>query len=322
MGGRRVLLAGRSVSPAFGGTAVPLAVTWLVWGTTYLAIAFGLRGTEPLTLSSVRFLTAGLLLWCLAERRREPPLTPVRRRGAALVGVLLFSVGMGGVALAEEYVDSGTTALFIATVPLWSVLLNTVRGRPARGAEWAGVWLGLAGVAVLSAGLGRDGLTGAAILLPAAMCWVLGSHLDDHAAGVRGPAAQMLAGGAALAVAAAVRGEFASPPRPTWGAVLALAYLVVFGSLLAMAAYRHLTAHTGPALATSYAFVAPVIAVLSGALFLDEPLTAHVLAGTALIAVALSTTLLTRSRPVAQPMTTAPGHPARGGRGTGPRRGG
>ncbi|MFD5750244.1 EamA family transporter [Streptomyces sp. NPDC127033] len=108
----------RSVPSAFGGTAVPLAVTWLVWGTTYLAIAFGLRGTEPPTLSSVRFLTAGPLLWGLAERRHEPRLTPLRRRRATLVGVLLFSVGMGGVALAEEYVDSGTTALFIATVPL------------------------------------------------------------------------------------------------------------------------------------------------------------------------------------------------------------
>ncbi|WP_326813237.1 EamA family transporter (plasmid) [Streptomyces scopuliridis] len=299
----------KSVSPVFGGTAVPLAVTWLVWGTTYLAIAFGLRGTEPLTLSSVRFLTAGLLLWALAERRHEPRLTALRWRRSALVGVLLFSVGMGGVALAEEYVDSGTTALFIATVPLWSVLLNTAGGRPTRGAEWAGVWLGLAGVAVLSAGLGRGGLTGAAILLPAAICWVLGSHLDDHSAGVRGPAAQMLAGGAVLAVAAAVRGEFASPPRPTWGAGLALAYLVVFGSLLAMAAYRHLTAHTSPALATSYAFITPVIAVLSGALVLDEPLTPHVLAGTALIAVAVSITLLTRSRPAAGPTTTVPGHP-------------
>ncbi|MFE2943494.1 EamA family transporter [Streptomyces sp. NPDC059255] len=173
----------------------------------------------------------------------------------------------------------------------------------------AGVRLGLAGVAVLSAGLGRGGLTGAAILLPAAMCWVLGSHLDDHSAGVRGPAAQMIVGGAALAVAAAARGEFASPPRPHWGAGLALAYLVVFGSLLAMAAYRHLTAHTNPAPATSYAFVAPVIAVLSGALFLDEPLTSHILAGTALIAVALSTTLLTGARPAAGPTTTAPGHP-------------
>ncbi|WP_158712348.1 EamA family transporter [Streptomyces sp. NRRL F-5135] len=160
---------------------------------------------------------------------------------------------------------------------------------------------------MLSAGLGRGGLTGAAILLPAAIRWVLGSHLDDHSAGVRGPAAQLLAGGAAPAVAAAVRGEFASPPRPTWGAGLALTYLVVFGSPLAMAAYRHLTARTSPALATSYAFVAPVIAVLSGALFLDEPLTTHVLAGTALIAVALCTTLLSRSRPAAGPTTTT--HP-------------
>ncbi|MEU5646808.1 EamA family transporter [Streptomyces milbemycinicus] len=301
----------RSASLAFGGTAVPLAVTWLVWGTTYLAIAFGLRGTEPFTLSAVRFLTAGALLWGLAERRHEPRLTALRWRRATLVGVLLFSVGMGGVALAEEYVDSGTTALFIATVPLWSVLLNTAGGRPTRGGEWAGVWLGLAGVAVLSAGLGRDGLTGAAILLPAAMCWVLGSRLDDHSAGVRGPAAQMLAGGTVLAVAAAVRGEFASPPQLAWGAVLALAYLVVFGSLLAMAAYRHLTAHTSPASATSYAFVTPVIAVLAGALVLDEPLTLHVLAGTALIVVAVVTTLLTRSRP-AGPTTTAPGHPEAG----------
>ncbi|MFF5563313.1 EamA family transporter [Streptomyces sp. NPDC012623] len=290
----------RSGSAAFAGTAVPLAVTWLDWGTTYLAIAFGLRGMEPCTLSSVRFLTAGLVLWVVAERRHEPRLTASRRRRATLVGVLLFSMGMGGVALAEEYVDSGTTALFIATVPLWSVLLHTATGRPTRGAQWAGVCLGLAGVAVLTAGLGRGGPAGAGILLPAALCWVLGSHLDDHSAGVRGPAAQMLAGGAAPAVAAVVRGEFASPPRPTWGAGLALAYLVVFGSLLAMAAYRHLTAHTGPALATSYAFVAPVIAVLSGALFLDEPLTPHVLAGTALIALAVSTTLFTRSRPAAR----------------------
>ncbi|MFD8384656.1 hypothetical protein ACFV2X_40060 [Streptomyces sp. NPDC059679] len=81
--------------------------------------------------SSVRFLTAGLLLWGLAERRHEPRLTALRWRRATLVGVLLFSVGMGGVALAEEYVDSGTTALFIATIPLWSVLLNTAGGRPS-----------------------------------------------------------------------------------------------------------------------------------------------------------------------------------------------
>lgn len=259
-----------------------LAVTWLVWGTTYLAIEFGLHGVAPLTLSAVRFLLAGLLLWLLAGR--DAARLTARQWGRATVsGVLLFTVGMGGVTLAEDYVDSATAALLIGTVPVWSVVLNVVLGRPAHALEWAGVTVGLAGVAVLSRGMSGDSTTGLAILLPAALAWVAGSLLDDHSTERRVPAAQMLVGGAVLAVLAAARGEFAVTPRPSWDAVVALSYLVVLGSLAAMAAYRVLLAHTSAAVATSYAFVSPVIAVTAGALVLGEPLTAHTLPGMVLI---------------------------------------
>jgi drug/metabolite transporter (DMT)-like permease len=190
---------------------------------------------------------------------------------------------MGSVALAEESISSGLAAALVATAPLWAILYSRLWGRiPARG-EWIGVIIGLVGVALLSLeGNIQANPQGLLLLLIAPALWSLGSvwmnHLDMPENGFMGSAAEMLMGGLVLCGLALLRGE-PFPTSPTSGSVAALIYLIVLGSLLTMTAYTFLLRTVSPALATSYSFVNPAIALLLGVALGGEQLT-----GSALIA--------------------------------------
>jgi drug/metabolite transporter (DMT)-like permease len=206
------------------------------------------------------------------------------------VGALLFVGGNGLVAMAETEVSSGVAAVVCATMPLWMAVFSTLAGeRPSRN-EWLGVALGLAGVAVLVSGAELSAApVAAAILLGSPLAWALGSLLSRRltmAPGVMAAATQQLTGGAALALVGLVRGE-RLPGTFTFDAIWSVAYLVVLGSFVAFTAYSWLLRNTRPAVATSYAFVNPGLAVLLGAAFGSEHVGGATLIATPLIVAAV-----------------------------------
>jgi drug/metabolite transporter (DMT)-like permease len=245
-----------------------LAATWFIWGSTYLAIKFALVSFPPFFQMGTRFLAAGALLAVVLRWRRTPWPDARQWRHAAIVGALMLGGGMGFTALAETTVASGLVVAFIAVSPLLIAAFNFAFGVKPGRAEVVGMLVGLAGVLLLVRGAGfAASPAGLAAQAVAITCWALGSVLSLHrtplAPGAMGFASEMLAGGALLMVMSLVAGEVPSWP-PTTGAALAWLFLVVFGSLLAFNAYMLLLARTSAAVASSYTFVNPVIAMLLG----------------------------------------------------------
>ena len=254
-----------------------LAATWLVWGSTYLAIKFALLSFPPFFQMGTRFLAAGALLMAWMRWRGAPRPTLAEWRNALVVGALMLGAGMGGTAYAELSVGSGLVVAFIAVVPLMIAALNLLWGVRPRALEAAGIVLGLAGVLMLTQGAGFHaspaGLTAIAL---ACIGWSLGSVLSQRslplAPGAMGFASEMLCGGAVLMAMSALHGEApAWPPQPI--ALGAWLYLVGFGSLIAFNAYMLLLARAPAALSSSYTFVNPVIAMLLGIAIAGETVT-------------------------------------------------
>jgi drug/metabolite transporter (DMT)-like permease len=256
-----------------------LAAVYVIWGSTYLAMRIAIGGMPPLSMASLRFFAAGTIMLVVALRRGAQ-IPPARDWLRSLpVGALLFMGGNGFVALAEQSVPSGGVAVVCATMPLWVGVLGAAFGVRPTAREWLALVIGFAGVVVLMGGptlAGRPQDIACAIASP--ILWACGSLLSrrtrdvggEHAALV-GPAVQMLAGGLVLAIVATLRGEHlpAHTPATSW---LALGYLVVFGSIVGFTAYSWLLRHARPVVATSYAYVNPVLAVLIGAALYGEPL--------------------------------------------------
>lgn len=255
-----------------------LAATWLVWGSTYLAIKFALLSLPPFFQMGTRFLVAGLVLFAWM-RWRGAPLPDVRQwRNAGVVGTLMLGGGMGGTAFAEQTVGSGLVVAFIAVVPLLIVAVNLLwRVYPARG-ELAGIGVGLLGVLLLTQGAGfQASPQGLAAIAVATVAWSFGSVLSQRALplapGAMGFASEMIGGGLVLLLLAFAVGERPQwPPQPL--AVGAWLYLVVFGSLIAFNAYMTLLARAPAGLAASYTFVNPVIAMLLGVALGGETISA------------------------------------------------
>lgn len=251
-----------------------LAATWFVWGSTYLAIRYALVGFPPFLMMGTRFVVAGGLLLAYTRARGAPLPSGVQWRNAAIVGALMLGAGMGGTAYAEQSIGSGIVVAFIAVMPVLLLLMSLPFGvRPGRG-EVLGIAVGLAGVLMLTQGAGfRGSPAGLVAMLCATSGWALGSVLSQRtlrlAPGAVGFASEMLCGGVVLLGLAALGGERPAPEVPA-GAWLAWAYLVVFGSLIAFNAYMLLLGRASPALATSYTYVNPVIALLLGVIVAGE----------------------------------------------------
>jgi drug/metabolite transporter (DMT)-like permease len=258
------------------GIVLALLALYLIWGSTYLGMRIALESFPPFLMASIRFLLAGTLLFAILRIRRAPVPTRAQWGGAALVGVLLVAGGNGGVSLAEQWVASGIAAVAVAATPIWLALIMGLMGRwPTRG-EWVGLLLGLVGVFLLNMehGLWVNPI-GAIALLLAPMCWSLGSALSTRVpmpAGLMSSAVQMIAGGLLMLLAALLLGERITH-WPSTRSLLAMAYLILFGAIVAYSAYGYVLRRVRPALATSYAYVNPVVAVLLGSLMADEHLT-------------------------------------------------
>ncbi|MBV2156130.1 EamA family transporter [Kitasatospora sp. SUK 42] len=298
----------RSVARLGGPVWFALAVVYVVWGSTYLAIRIALETMPSFLSAAARFLTAGLLLVGYLLVRQGPAGLRVSLRqlaSAALVGVLLLTGGNGLVVFGETSVPSGLAALLVAAVPLWMVVLTAIGGDRPRRAEVAGVALGLVGLGVLSAPAfsGSVKPLGVILILCATVTWAAGSFASKKIPMpgnvLAASAYQMLAGGVCDLLIGLVRGEqhgldLGAVSGRSW---LALAYLVVFGSLLAFTAYAWLLRSAPLTLVATYAYVNPVVAVLLGWLILAEPLTGPTLTGGAIVVAGVCLVVSVSRRP-------------------------
>lgn len=273
---------------------VALAAIYLVWSTTYLAIRIVVHALPPLGSSSARFLIAGTIGVAVARVLGAKWPTAAELRSSLLVGVLLFCGGNGLVALALREASSGLATLVVATVPVFTGLLLLLFGQRLARREWLGVALGLAGVLVLVLDKQLYGSLGSlALLVLSPLLWSLGTILSTRWPAPRGlmaPAVHMLGGGFALGVSAWLMGERFPATLPLEG-VLGVAYLIVFGSFVGYGAYAYLVAHARPTVATSYAFVNPVLAIALGATFAGEPVPAAMGVSVVLVLAALALVL-------------------------------
>jgi drug/metabolite transporter (DMT)-like permease len=284
-----------------------MGAVYFAWGGTYLGIRLAIDTIPPLLMASTRYLVAGALLYAWAIRRgdRQGDRPTARQwRSAAIIGGALLLGGNGLVTLSEQHIPSGITALLLATVPLWMVLLTGVLfGERVRWLEWSGILIGFAGVAFLAwpSDVQRLDPLGMGMVIVASISWASGSIYARRAnlpgRPLVGVAMQMLVGGLALGVVGILRGEL---PRVhldqiSLQSALGLAYLIVVGSWVAFSAYVWLLRVARTSLVATYAYVNPIVAVGLGWLFLSEPVTLRtliaggvILAGVALIVTATS----------------------------------
>jgi drug/metabolite transporter (DMT)-like permease len=278
----------------------PLAAVYIIWGSTYLGIRVALEGFPPLLLSGARFIIAGGAI--LAYQAARGAALPDRRQWLAAIpiGILLFVCGNGFVALAEVNIGSGVAAVVIATMPLWMALFAVAGGERPGPREWAGILLGFSAIAILSSGGDlRADLGSTLFLLLAPVAWSAGSMLSRRApsapAGLMAmAAAQMLMGGIlAMTVGLAFGERMIGVPglRP----ILAMVYLIVFGTL-GFAAYTWLLRNVRPVLATSYAFVNPLLAVVLGAALGGEELGWSTIVAAPAVAIAVGLAITARAR--------------------------
>jgi len=280
---------------------VPLSLLalYLIWGSTYLGIRYALESYPPFLLAGLRFFGAGVAMYAFLRLRGMAAPTAVQWRNAAFTSVLLLGLGNGLVCYAEQDVGSGIAAVAVASMPLFAALFTGMYGEWPNRRETVGLVVGFAGVVVLNLGSSLSGSRlGALALLTAAASWALGSAWSrrrEMPAGPMNTAAQMLCGSAVLLVFSALAGEHL-PAQPTLRSTLAIAYLAVFGSIIAFSAYLYVLKRARPALATSYAYVNPPVAVLLGVLLAGEHVGALDLLGMAVIVCGVVVITLTRRK--------------------------
>ena len=268
--------ASESPAAAPGGVAIALALTalYLIWGSTYLAIRFALEGgLPPLLMAGGRFVLAGGLMYAVLRLRGTPAPTRAQWRNLAVMALLLLVLGNGMVCIAEQSVSSGLAAVAVASAPLWMGLFSTLRGQQPSRIEWVGLAIGFVGVVWLNVGSSLvASKIGMIALLVATVAWSFGSIWSrgrDLPSPFMGAAGQMLLGGVMMLVAGFAIGERVHD-WPTLKGMLSVGYLVSFGSIIGFSAYIWLLHHVRPALAGSYAYVNPAIAVALGAWLANE----------------------------------------------------
>jgi drug/metabolite transporter (DMT)-like permease len=284
-----------------------LGVVYVVWGSTYLGIKLVIETMPPLTSMGARFVTAAGVLAVIVAARRGPrvlAVTPRQLIATTAVGALLLGFGLGGVTLAERTVPSGMAALIVAAMPLWVVLLRRGAGQRVPVTTYAGVALGVAGVAVLvlpgRATAGGD-LLGYLIILAGTVSWAFGSFISPRLPLPTDPIVlavyEMLCGGLVLIAVGVASGELADPGRIIAGislrSLLGWGYLVTVGSMVGFTAFVWLLDNAPISTVATYAYVNPVVAVGLGTAFAGEPFSAAIAAGGAIVV--LGVALVVRS---------------------------
>ncbi|MDQ3617785.1 MAG: drug/metabolite exporter YedA [Pseudomonadota bacterium] len=298
-----------SPAPAARGLAVAfaLASVYLLWGSTYLAIRFALESYPPFLLGAIRMFVAGALMYAVLRWRGARPPTAKQWRTLVVLSIFMVLLSNGLVNLAETEVGSGLAAIAVASMPLFAGVFAMLRGRHPTRIEWVGLVIGFAGVLWLNAGSELASLTlGLVCLIIAPIAWAWGSiwsRDQDLPEPFMAASTQMIAGSGWMLGAALVTGERITQV-PTFAATAALLHLIVAGSIFGFTAYIWLLHHVRPALATSYAYVNPPIAVLFGAWIGGEIFTTHDLGAMAVILVGVVIITLARTR-IARPVAVA-----------------
>jgi drug/metabolite transporter (DMT)-like permease len=279
---------------------VAFAAVYVVWGSTYLAIRIGIESFPPLILAGLRHITVGLFLYPILRRKTGIRPTAANWRAAIVTGALLLFVGNGGVSWAERLVPSGITALLVATVSLWLVIVDWLRPGGAKPVPRVimGLLMGFAGLTLLvgPAHLGgseRVNPLGATVLVVASFAWACGSLYSKHGGMPSSPmlsvAMQSFAGGVILLIAGLLTGEFkelhlGAISLRSW---LAVGYLIVFGSGIGFSAYIYILQKSTAARVATYAFVNPVVALFLGWLIASETITLRTVIAAAVILTAV-----------------------------------
>jgi drug/metabolite transporter (DMT)-like permease len=280
---------------------VPLALigVYLIWGSTYFAIRIALESFPPFLMAAIRFPIAGALMFAFLRWRGVPAPTPRQWLNCFITGSLLLAMGNGLVCYAEQTVASGIAAVAVATVALFIALFSGLYGQWPNRIEWLGLAIGFVGVIVLNVGGElRASPIGAIALVCATIGWAFGSVWSKHQnmpQPAMSAAAQMFCGGITLAVIALVRGEHIVG-TPTPHALAAMIYLIIFGSLLGFSAYIYLLHNTRPAVAASYAYVNPPVAVLIGVVIAGETVTRFDIVGMIIILVSVAAITLAKTK--------------------------
>jgi drug/metabolite transporter (DMT)-like permease len=274
---------------------VAFFLIYFIWGSTYLAIRYAVETIPPFLMAGTRFFSAGLLMYGFLRLRGAASPSREQWLKLTIVGVFMFLCGNGFVVWAEQYITSGLAALLVALLPLWLMLFDWLwaQGPKPNATALCGIALGVAGTVLLldPASIADSDiyLPGALMVLLASVGWAFGSIYSKkfrHPPSIfMSAACQMIGGGVSLLLTALVLGEF---PRFDWQAVSAVslggfAYLMVFGSMIAISAYVWLLQNASASAISTYAFVNPAVAIFLGWLLAGEEITAHILLGAGVI---------------------------------------
>jgi drug/metabolite transporter (DMT)-like permease len=254
-------------------TVACLAILYSVWGSTYLAMRVAVQSFPPFRMGALRFFIAGVLLYALLRARGHAAPTSREWKSCGLIGVLMMAGGLGCAVLAMKFVSSGVTALVFGSVPLFTAAIQRLFGQRLVRLEIAGLGVGFAGIASLALrGALAASPTAAMLLVAGASSYSLGCVLSNRLPqpkGAMSAAAQMIVAGVVLFAVSFARGE-TFPAHPSLKSMAALAHVIFLGSMLAYSALNHLLRTERPSLATSYAFVNPVVALALGAAIAHE----------------------------------------------------
>jgi len=305
---------GHSSSTSRLSVGLALFSLYVIWGSTYLAMRVAMEGFPPFRMAALRFLVAGVVMLVVARLRGEPLPSARQWRNALAIGTLLLAGGNGGVAIAEQTVSSGLAALMVSAMPLWMALFAGLWGRWPATKDWVALVLGFGGIILLNLGSELRGSPGGVgVLMFATAAWAFGSLWSrrlDLPKGMMAAGAEMFSAGWVLVALSLLRGEqlpAVVPARAIW----ALAYLVVFGSLVAYTAYLFLLSRVPVTVASSYAYVNPVVALVLGAALAGERLPPALLVSLPLILTAVALVLRPSGPRVAVPVLRTP-RPSRG----------
>ncbi len=268
------------------------ASIYLIWGSTYLAIRYGIESFAPYRMMGVRSMIAGSVLFLWGRRQSTERISSAHWRSAFLLGALFFLGGHGSLAWAEKRIPSGVASLLVATIPVWLALFEIAAGRIRLTPRLVlGLALGFGGVLLLTEpakllpGESMD-VVAAAVVLASATSWAIGTvvsrNLTLPRSSILSSGMNLLGGGSLLLAASFVAGESPPSSEVSWTSLVAVSYLIVFGSIVGFVAYMWLLRVETASKVGTYAFVNPGIAVLLGWLAGGESLSARILLATAL----------------------------------------
>lgn len=269
---------------------------YLIWGSTYLGIKYAIETIPPLTMSGLRYLGAGLIFFLILYWQKPKPLTQKQFWNAVLIGALLMTGGTGVMAIAQRWVSTGMASIGIAAVPLWSCLFAAILGTKPTRQEIFGLALGFLGIFILNSEktLQAQAL-GAILLFLAPIFWAFGSMLSRK---INMPknilvstTIQMFSGGfCSLALGLIIGERITQAPSAT--SLLGLLYLTLFGSFMGYTLYQYLLVKVRPALATSYAFVNPVVAIFLGTMLAQEKINGTILTALCVVIIGVAFVIL------------------------------